>query len=130
MHEQDHRPGRQGAPPLLHAVVAPIGSDGGPGDGARRLLVLQRHAVGEAPQIDQILGRKVPAVGEADLDEERIAAIDGRRTGRRRVEVGLDRLFQPFQDQLLADRHDAVGRRVHDLDLRDRPEQRLDLGCR
>ena len=50
------------------------------------------------------------AVGEADLDLERIAAIDGRRARRRRVKLARHDLMQSFEDQLLADRADAVGR--------------------
>jgi hypothetical protein len=98
------------------------------------LLEHQRHAVGEADQADRLVGgahqhlfvhllrfscghdlaavghlQRVAglAVGDADLDRERVAAVDHGLARRRHVEVGFDLLLEAGDDQLLADRRDA-----------------------
>src|SRR6185436_17554275 len=64
--------------------------------------------------------RLAGAEREADLDRERIAAIDGGLAADGGVEVALDLLIEAREDRLLADRRQAVGRRVHDGRLLDR----------
>ena len=66
------------------------------------------------------LGGRRAAVGQADLDHEGVAAIDGRRTRGRGVELARQQLVQALEDQLLADGHEAIGRRGGDLRLLDR----------
>src|SRR5215471_9160634 len=63
VHQQDHRTAGQRSFPLLQRVVLPIRADDRPGDGARRLLVLEGHPVGEAPEVHQLLGRQIASVG-------------------------------------------------------------------
>ncbi len=48
-------------------------------------------------------------VGQTDLDLERVAAVDGRRTGGGGVKLARHDLVQPFEDQFFADRADAIG---------------------
>ena len=102
------------------AIAAPVDAQNRLGDRASRLLILQRHAIGEAQQIDQFVCRQVPAVGHADLDLKRVASINGRRARDRGEKPGADLLLHARQDLLLADRRKAVGRRAHDLDAVDR----------
>ena len=71
-----------------------------------------------------LLGRRRAAVGQADLDQERVAAIDGRRPRGGRVELARHHLVQALEDQLLADRRDAVGGRGGNLRLLDRLVER------
>ena len=97
------------------------------GDGAGGLLILKRHAVGEAQQVDQFIPGQVAAVGHADFDLEWIAPVDGRRARDGRIEIGRNFLLQPQQDLFLADRGEAVGRRAHDLDAVDGLVQPLRL---
>ena len=102
--EQRHRPHRQRALGLAQQVVAPVGAHDGLGDAAGAALEEQRHAVGEAEELDRLVGGPAAAVGEADLDLERVAAVHLGRAGHRgdEVVVALDLL-----DALL-------GRRVGD----------------
>ncbi len=65
------------------------------------------------------------AVGQADFDLERIAAIDGRRPRGGSVELARHDLVQALEDQVFADRADAVGRRGRDFGVLDRLEQSL-----
>ena len=44
------------------------------------------------------------AVGQADFDLKRVAAIDGRRPRGGGVELARHHLVQPLENQLLADR--------------------------
>ena len=67
-----------------------------------------------------LLGGHAAAVGQRRLDHERIAAIHRRRPRRRGEELTRHHLPQAGQQPLLADRHDAVGRRRRDLRLLDR----------
>ena len=136
------------APPRLgHAVVPPGGVEHGLERRAGRLLVEQRHAVGVADDAGQLVvvvsvfafGERRPralsgvparlvrplAVGQADLDHERVAAVHGRRPGHRGVELALDLLVQAVEDRLLADGRDAVRRRRHDLGRLDGLVERL-----
>ena len=55
------------------------------------------------------------AVGQADFDLKRIAAIDRRRPRRRGVELARHDLVQTLENQFFADRTDAIGRRVEIL---------------
>ena len=110
---------------LLEAVAVPVDGKGRLGDRAGRLLVLQRHAVGETQQVDQLIGRQRAAVGHPDLDLERVAAVHGRRARDRGVERGRNLFLQAGQDLLLADRREAVRGRAHDLDAVDRLVQPL-----
>ena len=76
-------------------------------------------------------GRLVRCLSEsqARLDDERIAAVHGRRPGHRRVELALDLLVQAVEDRLLADGRDAVRRRRHDLGRLDGLVERLGVGA-
>ena len=67
------------------------------------------------------------AVGQPDLDLEWIAAIDGRRPRGGGVELARHHLVQALEDQLLADRRDAVGRRGGNLRLLDRLVEQVGL---
>ena len=64
--------------------------------------------------------RQRAAVGQADFDLERVAAIDRRRARGCRVKLARHHLPQALQDQLLADRRDAIGRWRGNLRLLDR----------
>ena len=183
--EQRHRPDRERPPGLREEVVAPVGLDDRLGHPAGPLLEEERHAVGEAEELDRLVGGPAAAVREPDLHLERVAAVDlwrardggdevavpldllhsflgGNRTPRPprvslrrslsrlrlrsstrcpcarnpllrgRVEVellvglrplGLDDVEEgdePAPHQLVADRRQAVGRRVHDPGPADR----------
>ena len=102
--EQRHRSHGQRALGLAQQVVAPVGAHDGLGDAAGAALEQQRDAVGEAEELDRLVGGPAPAVGEADLHLERVAAVHLRRAGHGgdEVVVALDLL-----DALL-------GRRVGD----------------
>ena len=71
--------------------------------------------------------RRNAAIGQPDLDLERIAAIDGRRPRGGGVELARHHLPQPLEDQLLADRRDAIGRRGGNLRLLDRLIEQVGL---
>ena len=58
---------------------------------------------------------------------KRVAAIDGRRPRGRGVELARHHLVQALEDQLLADRRDAIGGRGGDLRLLDRLVERVGL---
>ena len=79
---------------LAQQVVAPVGAHDGLGDAAGAALEQERHAVGEAEQLDRLVGGPAPAVGEADLHLERVAAVHLGRAGHRgdEVVVALDLL--------------------------------------
>ena len=64
-------------------------------------------------------------VGQRHFDQERIAAIHGRRTGGRGIELAGHDVRDPLQQQLLADRRNAVGRRGADLRALDGLVQRI-----
>src|SRR5205807_2269654 len=56
-----------------------------------------------------------PAVGQARLDHEGIAAVHGWRPAHRRIEIPFDLLVQAGEDRLFADRREAIGRGGHGL---------------
>ena len=64
---------------------------------------------------------------QAHLDQKRIAAIDGRRPRRRAVKLAGHDLVQPLKDELLADRHQAIGRRRADPRVLNRLIERVGL---
>ena len=61
--------------------------------------------------------RRPAAVGQSDLDLEGVAAIDGRRPRGGHVKLARHHLPQALEDQLLADRRDAIGGRGRNLRL-------------
>ena len=71
--------------------------------------------------------RRRAAVGQPDLDLERVAAIDGRRPRGGRVELARHHLPQALEDQLLADRRDAIGGRGGNLRLLNRLIEQVGL---
>ena len=60
-----------------------------------------------------------PAVGQPDLDCERIAPVHRRRPGGGGIEFARHHLMQSLEDQLLADGRNAIGRGGRDLRLLD-----------
>ena len=66
----------------------------------------------EAEELNQLVRAQLPAVGEAHLDLERIAAVDGWGS-RHGVEVlGVDARRDAGHDRLLSNRREAIrGRR-------------------
>ena len=76
---------------------------------------------------DTRCARRRAAVGQADFDQKRIAAIDGRRPRGGDVELAGHDLVQALEHQLLADRRDAIGRRGGDLRLLNRLIERVGL---
>ena len=92
----------------------------------------QRAGVAFLEQLMQQLERDLldgvrAAVGQRHFDLERVAAIHGRRTRGGAVELARHDLVQPLEQQILADRDDAVGGRGADLRLLDRLVQRVGL---
>ena len=77
--------------------------------------------------LGDVLRRRLAAEREADFDLERIAAIHGRRARRRGVELARHHLVQSLENQLFADRRDAVGRRRGDPRALNRLVERLGL---
>ena len=73
------------------------------------------RAARPGPRADTSVRPSAAAVGQPDLDLERVAAVDGRRAGGGGVELARHHLVQPLEDQLLADRRDAIGGRGADL---------------
>ena len=63
------------------------------------------------------LAARHAAVGQRHFDLERIAAIDGRRPRAGDVELARHHVMQALEQQLLADRRDAIGGRRADLGL-------------
>jgi len=55
------------------------------------------------------------AIGQADLDDEGISAVNGGRPGDGGVELALDLLVQARENGALADGRQAVGGRGHQL---------------
>jgi hypothetical protein len=149
--EDHHGPRRERAARLGHAVVPPRGLEHGLEGRAGRLLVEQRDAVGVADDAGQLAvvvallalrerdhrrvrrarRRRVRALaeGQAGLDDERVAAVYRGRAGHRGVELALDLLVEAVKDALLADGHDGVRRRRHDLGRLDGLVQRLGGGA-
>ena len=141
VNDDRQRAGRQGPAGLRQAVGSPVQPDGRFGDRARALLVLKRDAVGETDDLRQLLrvafvvyiGRGGVArillgiillglglaVGQRDLDDERVAAIDGGASRGGRIEIGCDDLLEPGNELIFSDRDHAVGGRGHDLDVLD-----------
>ena len=125
-------PGRQRAARLGQAVVAPGGVEHRLEDRAGRLLVEQRHAVGEADDARELaivllVARPSAsgtasfcwsgcadsgprAVGQTGLDHERVTAIHGRRPADGGVEVALDLLVEAARGSLA--RRSATGSSV------------------
>ena len=123
--ENHHGASRQGAFGLRYAVGAPGGLQHRFIDRAGRLLMQERHAVGIADdageltvvvlllpfrQRDLLLFLALrcllgpPAVGEARLDHEGIAAVHRRRPADRRIEISFDLPIQAGEDRLFPDR--------------------------
>ena len=67
------------------------------------------------------------AVRQAYLDQEGIAAIHGRRTRRGTVKLARHHLMQALQNELLANGHEAVGRRGADPRVLNRLIERVGL---
>src|SRR6185503_5928317 len=101
---------------LLEAVRAPVDRRRRLRDRAGGLLVLERHAVREAVELDDLLDGELAAVREADLDLEGIPAVDRGGARDRGRELALDARGEPALEQLVADRRQARRRRRHDLD--------------
>src|SRR5262245_40006976 len=134
--EDDHGTGRDRASGLRHSVIAPGGVEHGLVAHTGGLLIEQRHAVRVADhagelvvvllrlplrQRDRLLDlvlrrllRPLP-VGQARLDHEGVATVDGGWPAHGRVEVPFDLLIQAGEDRPFTDRRQAVGRRRHDL---------------
>ena len=76
----------------------------------------QRAGVALRQQFGQRVERNALAVGAAAIgqrrfDHERIAAIHGRRPRGRDVKLARHDVVQSLEQQLFADRRDAIGRR-------------------
>ena len=69
------------------------------------------RAVRSSASSDTLLRGRRAAVGQRHFDQKRIAAIDGRRPRGGGVELARHDLVQALEQQLLADRRDAIGRR-------------------
>src|SRR5437588_277662 len=125
MDENHHGAGRERAFGLRHSVGAPGGVEHRLVDRAGGLLMEERHAVGVADDAGELavvllllpfglryrllllalrclLGS--PAVGQARLDHEGVAAVHGWRPAHRRIEIPFDLLVQAGEDRLFADR--------------------------
>ena len=110
---------------MLHAVRLPVRRGHGFRDAARALLVEKRDAVRETHERDGAVLLLLAAVRERDLYLERVALVDDGRARDRGVELCLDLFHEAFLEQLLADRREAVGRRVHDRGRAERLDERL-----
>ena len=124
-----HRERRHGdaSTRLGEAVVPPVGLEHRLEARARGLLVLQRHAVGEADDPRGLVAGKIPAVGDRRLDDEGTSAIHRRWTSAGRIELASHLLQQTRQQRLRADRLHAGRRRRRNPDLLDRRVETLRL---
>lgn len=108
---------------LIEPVVAPPDRLDHVRRRAGATLVHERDAVREPEQLHRPLRRDLAAVGDAGLDDERVAAVDLGIAGRGRVEVSVVLLPKPGFDQLGRDRREAVGRRCENVGRPHRFEQ-------
>ena len=69
-------------------------------------------------------------VSEADLNLERVAAVDSGRPRGDRREARVELFAQPFGKQLFADGRNAIGSRSRDRNGLNRPVERLRLPMR
>ena len=113
---------------LLQLVASPVGQVNRLAYRAGLRLVLKGNSIRESHDLCRFVGPQIATEREADFDNERIAAVNGRRARRRHVKLGPRKAaLETFDEQGLSDGYDSGCRRRHDFDRPERGIQALEL---